>query len=289
MPSGNTFQAAWSSADLTIADPGTAKAIPNGQSGVLALTIASGVETNTLADPTKVGLRLTIYCEANDGTSRAITCASPYDETGGTVLTFNAAGEYVDLVAIKDTATTYAWRVVAFDGVTGPTLNVGGLIDTQGVADAIILDADGDTTISAPTDDQVDVEAGGVDIVKITASGMQTTSITATATTGGGTTGLIQANASFVVVTSDCAAKQCSLPTNVVGTIITVVVGANGFEMICADAGAKINDVTCGATNEAAIPADTHSTFTCISATEWILVNYTALGAVTTAIVPDGL
>ena len=36
-------------------------------------------------------------------------------------------------------------------------------VDVDGTADAIILDADADTTISAPTDDQIDVEIAGAD------------------------------------------------------------------------------------------------------------------------------
>lgn len=38
-----------------------------------------------------------------------------------------------------------------------------GTIDFNGTADCIILDADGDTTISSPTDDQIDIEIGGAD------------------------------------------------------------------------------------------------------------------------------
>lgn len=43
----------------------------------------------------------------------------------------------------------------------------GQTIDVNGQADAIILDADGDTTISSPTDDQTDLEVGGVDVVAL--------------------------------------------------------------------------------------------------------------------------
>ncbi len=42
-----------------------------------------------------------------------------------------------------------------------------GVIDLGGVADSLVLDADGDTTISAPTDDQLDVEVGGTDLATI--------------------------------------------------------------------------------------------------------------------------
>ena len=45
-------------------------------------------------------------------------------------------------------------------------------LDTQGVSDALILDADGDTTISADTDDQIDFKAGGTDVMSMTATGL---------------------------------------------------------------------------------------------------------------------
>jgi len=43
-------------------------------------------------------------------------------------------------------------------------------IDLNGNADALILDADGDTTISAPTDDQIDIQIGGSDDFRFTAN-----------------------------------------------------------------------------------------------------------------------
>ena len=45
-------------------------------------------------------------------------------------------------------------------------------IDLQGLADGLILDADTDTTISSPTDDQIDFELGGSDIFKMTTTGL---------------------------------------------------------------------------------------------------------------------
>ncbi len=46
-------------------------------------------------------------------------------------------------------------------------LILGGTIDVNGVADSIILDADGDTHISAPTDDQIDICVNGSDDFRI--------------------------------------------------------------------------------------------------------------------------
>jgi len=57
-----------------------------------------------------------------------------------------------------------------------------GAVDVQGVSDGIIIDADGDTTISADTDDQIDIKVGGTDVVKITAA---TLDVTGPGNTGG--------------------------------------------------------------------------------------------------------
>lgn len=45
--------------------------------------------------------------------------------------------------------------------VTGVVLSTTAVLDLQGSPDALVLDADNDTTISAPNDDQIDFEAGG--------------------------------------------------------------------------------------------------------------------------------
>lgn len=56
---------------------------------------------------------------------------------------------------------------VAIDGVG---LGSGKLVDLNGEADALVLDADGDTTISAPTDNQIDVEISGADDFRFVAN-----------------------------------------------------------------------------------------------------------------------
>lgn len=53
---------------------------------------------------------------------------------------------------------------VLLDGI----LFLNGTIDINGVANALILDADGDTHISAPTDDQIDIAINGADDFSIT-------------------------------------------------------------------------------------------------------------------------
>jgi hypothetical protein len=45
-----------------------------------------------------------------------------------------------------------------------------GTVDVNGVSDGLILDADADTTISADTDDQIDIKIAGADDFKFTAN-----------------------------------------------------------------------------------------------------------------------
>ena len=61
-----------------------------------------------------------------------------------------------------------------------------GAIDVQGVSDGIIIDADGDTTISADTDDQIDFKVGGNDTHVFDANGHITLKQFLDATTAGG-------------------------------------------------------------------------------------------------------
>jgi hypothetical protein len=79
--------------------------------------------------------------------------------------------------------------------VTALLLAAGQVADLNGEADALVLDADADTTISAPTDDQIDIEINGADDFRFTAntftalagSGFATDTITET-TVGAGIT-----------------------------------------------------------------------------------------------------
>lgn len=110
-----------------------------------------------------------------------------------------------------------------------------------------------------------------------------------TATTGGGTTGLIPAGASFVTVTSDSADKQISLPAGTIGDVIVIQMTGTGCELIAVTAADKVNNVVVGTTNELALVAT--STYTCryVAANTWIVTGLTNLGAAEAALVPDAL
>lgn len=113
--------------------------------------------------------------------------------------------------------------------------------------------------------------------------------VSVTATTGGGTTGLIPATANFVEVTSDDANKQISLPAATVGKRLRIKVGATGCELISAVAAHQVNDVVVGATNEAALVANAIYLAQYVATNKWVLTGHTSLGAAIAAIVPDAL
>lgn len=115
------------------------------------------------------------------------------------------------------------------------------------------------------------------------------TNVGVTATVGGGTTGLIPATANFVTVTSDNADKQISLPAATIGKQMTIKVGSTACELISAVAADKVNNVTVGATNEAALTANNTYLLQYVAANTWIMTGWTNLGAVQTAVVPDAL
>ena len=56
---------------------------------------------------------------------------------------------------------------IVFTGA-GNLLSLGGLFDLNGLVDGLVLDTDGDTTISSPSDDQIDFETGGGDRMTLT-------------------------------------------------------------------------------------------------------------------------
>ena len=80
----------------------------------------------------------------------------------GTTLTFTGA---------PPSGTNNIYVVHQAKAVGTIDLPEGALVDLNGGSDKLVLDADGDTTISADTDDQIDIKTGGTDRAAIDASG----------------------------------------------------------------------------------------------------------------------
>ncbi|KKM80626.1 hypothetical protein LCGC14_1337930, partial [marine sediment metagenome] len=246
------------------------------------------------------GDALQITCD--DADSVGLNAVAATSQTTSLIKADGATGSYlgaanVGLVhitsdgALADVASTLLY--IANSGV--PTNDARGtslrIIDTgnagAGTAGYSVYINTDDATMEAMYIDEGNVL---VDEEIVAGVGVQSTATAVTATVGGASTGLIPRNARIVVVTADVATKQISLPSTIVGMQITIITPtANGVELISVDAGDKVNDVDVGATNEAALVADSHYELTCISATEWIMVGYDKLGAHIAPIVPDSL
>ena len=151
-------------------DPGTGGTFPvNNRSLVrFEMVSAAGSETRTLANPFATGQIVTLI-HGVDGGDIDITVTDGFDAGGDTSMNTTTAGDFVTFISVKTAATTYRWRILAFEGFTGITVE-GDALDLDGLADGLILDTDADTTISSPTDDQIDFEISGSDDFRMTAN-----------------------------------------------------------------------------------------------------------------------
>lgn len=249
-------------------------------------------------------------------------------DAGSGAFTTTASGNYLAGYAAKDKAsgdaygklnltsakrtTTIAGSVTA-DDLTGSdsSLAIAGLSATQGGAvtlaggpstggnnngGALTLKAgakngsgaDGVLTIGATDTSAINIGAAAI-VTRNVGHSQKNGNAAVTATTGGGTTGLIPAGASFVTVTSDSADKQISLPAATVGDEIEILVGSTACELISAVAAHKVNEVTVGATNELALTADALYRCKYTKTNYWIVTGETKLGARISALVPDTL
>ncbi len=103
---------------MIAADPGTLGAIPVDRSTYVNLVTGASGQTRTVADPTRVGVRLTLYFLTDGGGDCVVTFTSPVNAAGNNTLTFDTATEVVHLESVKDGASAYAFRIVANEAGT---------------------------------------------------------------------------------------------------------------------------------------------------------------------------
>jgi len=92
----------------------TATAISVVSSGVLPITQA-GAETNTLAIPSFLGQKLTIFVDTDTSGARVITSSHRINQAANTIITLTEVGDFIKLEAIT-IAGVLRWQVVANDG-----------------------------------------------------------------------------------------------------------------------------------------------------------------------------
>ena len=128
--------------------------------------------------PTDVFGGYTTDTFAGDGSATTFTLSqAPFNEQGLIVVINNVIQQPTTNYTVSGTTLTIVGTAVASGDViyarhTGVALPIGeaNALDLQGQSDKLILDADADTTISADTDDQIDIKIAGADDIKITAN-----------------------------------------------------------------------------------------------------------------------
>jgi hypothetical protein len=103
--------------------------------------------------------------------------AEPIRDYINNVLTF-LEGNNIDDANVDFTSTDGIMALRKNQTVTGIKTHTGNIVlsgtatfDLNGIANALILDADADTHISAPTDDQIDIAIGGTDLIVLATAG----------------------------------------------------------------------------------------------------------------------
>jgi hypothetical protein len=116
---------------------------------------------------------------AGDGSATTFTLSkTPFNESALLVVINNVVQKPTTNFTVSGTTLTIVGTAVASGDVIYAT-HIGGALpigqaaslDLNGASDQLILDADGDTTISADTDDQIDFKAGGTDRMHIASDG----------------------------------------------------------------------------------------------------------------------
>jgi hypothetical protein len=110
-----------------------------------------------------------------DGSATTFTLSKePFSEDTLIVVINNVIQKPTTNFTVSGTTLTIVGTAVADGDVIyaihmGGPLPIGGAaeLDLNGASDKLVLDADGDTTISADTDDQIDFKAGGTDTMHI--------------------------------------------------------------------------------------------------------------------------
>ena len=127
-----------------------------------------------------------------DGSATTFTLSKePFSEDTLIVVINNVIQKPTTNFTVSGTTLTIVGTAVASGDVIyaihmGGPLPIGGAseLDLNGASDKLILDTDGDTTISADTDDQIDIKVGGTDVVTLTNSSLVLKGTTPTLTIG---------------------------------------------------------------------------------------------------------
>jgi hypothetical protein len=167
---------------FTVGDSGDTFNIPSGatiaNSGTATGFVSAGaLDLNGAVLTVDADADTTITADTDDQIDIAIAGADDFKITANTLTALSGSKLATNTIDETTSATG-----VTIDGVVLKDTTV----DINGTADGIILDTDGDTTISSPTDDQIDIEIAGADDFTFTANTFTTASGSTIAIAAGG-------------------------------------------------------------------------------------------------------
>ena len=192
------------------------KAITSG--GTTALTITDGDSTESTSVARHAVIKLTGTITGNSIVTVPDSIEKVYIVTNGTSGAYTVQFKTASGTGITFGVSEKTTRLVYSDGTNLVDAGFGGSLDVEGRE--LVLDADGDTSITADTDDQIDIKIAGADDFQFTANtftaqsgstiaaqALTATTIVASSTVQGTT---ITATTAFVPDASDGAALGTS-------------------------------------------------------------------------------
>ena len=133
--------------------------------GTLALTITDGAATSTAQNAV---IKLTGTITGNSIVTVPDSIEKVYIVTNGTSGAYTVQFKTASGTGITFGVSEKTTRLVYSDGTNLVDAGFGGSLDLEGRE--LVLDADGDTTITADTDDQIDIKIAGADDFQFTAN-----------------------------------------------------------------------------------------------------------------------
>jgi len=140
------------------------QAVTSGGTTVLAITDGDATESTSVARHAVIKLTGTIT--GNSIVTVPDSVEKVYIVTNGTSGAYTVQFKTASGTGITFGVSEKTTRLVYSDGTNLVDAGFGGALDIEGRE--LVLDADGDTTITADTDDQIDIKVGGTDRATIT-------------------------------------------------------------------------------------------------------------------------
>ena len=142
------------------------KAVTSG--GTTALTITDGDATESTSVARHAVIKLTGTITGNSIVTVPDSIEKVYIVTNGTSGAYTVQFKTASGTGITFGVSEKTTRLVYSDGTNIVDAGFGGALDIEGRE--LVLDADGDTTITADTDDQIDIKIAGADDFQFTAN-----------------------------------------------------------------------------------------------------------------------